>query len=124
MSDAKYMQLSNSIQLDFTSQSDGSSPKATLDITNTQNDSNVAYKIKTTAPKLFVVKPIQGILGPGRTVQIEIQLQMKELSSNNEITKHKFMVMGTPTDLQCSESFNLGKFWEQKTASKDKSNMQ
>ena len=44
--------------MEFTSTTDGSIPKATLDITNLQNDSNIAYKIKTTAPKLFVVKPI------------------------------------------------------------------
>ena len=37
---------------------DGAQPQAILDITNKREDSNIAYKIKTTAPKLFVVKPI------------------------------------------------------------------
>jgi hypothetical protein len=64
------MSLSNNTVLEFANQSDG--PKAFLDLTNSQTESNLAYKIKTTAPKLFVVKPIQGILAPGRTVKIEI----------------------------------------------------
>ena len=29
-----------------------------LEITNMRSDSNMAFKIKTTAPKIFVVKPI------------------------------------------------------------------
>jgi len=58
MSVTKYMSLDKSISIDFIQPSDGSSPRATLDITNTQSDTNIAYKIKTTAPKLFVVKPI------------------------------------------------------------------
>jgi hypothetical protein len=29
-----------------------------LEITNMNKDTNIAYKIKTTAPKIFVVKPI------------------------------------------------------------------
>ena len=35
----------------------GQLPKATQEITNVSQQ-NVAYKIKTTAPRLFVVKPI------------------------------------------------------------------
>jgi hypothetical protein len=49
-------------------------PKATLDIRNLNETSNTAYKIKTTAPRLFVVKPIQGIIAPGRTISVDIQL--------------------------------------------------
>jgi len=49
-------------------------PKATLEITNKSENQNTAYKIKTTAPKLFVVKPIQGIIAPGRTVAVEIHI--------------------------------------------------
>jgi len=64
--------LSSDTHLKFQKGVDGSSPKATLDITNRSGDKNVAYKIRTTAPKLFVVKPIQGILAPGRTITVEI----------------------------------------------------
>ena len=33
-----------------------------LSITNDNKDRNVAYKVKTTAPKNYVVKPNQGII--------------------------------------------------------------
>ena len=56
--DNKYIEVSNTISIDFQTPTDGSMPKATLDIKNTQANSNIAYKVKTTAPKLFVVKPI------------------------------------------------------------------
>ena len=58
MSDKQYMTLSNTQTLDFKEKEDGASRQALLDISNPQTESNIAYKIKTTAPKLFVVKPI------------------------------------------------------------------
>lgn len=59
MTEPKLMKLSTTTSVEFTSTTDGSIPKAFLDITNIgPSDSNIAYKIKTTAPKLFVVKPI------------------------------------------------------------------
>ena len=59
MSDNKYIKISENTAINFgTADSNGETPKATLDITNAQANDNVAYKIKTTAPKLFVVKPI------------------------------------------------------------------
>ena len=41
-----------------------------------------------------------------------------------DIFKHKFMVQATTTELQSSENFKLQKFWEEKTAIKDKKSMQ
>ena len=69
---------------------DGSPPTAVLDITNKSENQNTAYKIKTTAPKLFVVKPIQGIIAPGRTVSVEIHIQEAQVKSEDMITKNKF----------------------------------
>jgi len=45
--------------------------KATLTITNVSTG-NVAYKVKTTAPKAYVVKPNQGIIEARQNVEIEI----------------------------------------------------
>ena len=36
----------------------GGAAKTLLEIKNTHETENIAFKIKTTAPKLFVVKPI------------------------------------------------------------------
>lgn len=44
--------------LKFVKSDAGPAPTATMEITNKSKTSNAAYKIKTTAPKLFVVKPI------------------------------------------------------------------
>ena len=48
-------------------------PTATMEILN-KSSSNAAYKIKTTAPKLIVVKPIQGIIAPNRSITVEVFL--------------------------------------------------
>ena len=120
----KYISLSQTGTLKFQKESGQDMPRATLDIQNIDSEQNIAYKIKTTAPKLFVVKPIQGIITPGRNIQIEIQLQMKELQNLQEIFKNKFMIQATPVELQTSEAYKLAKFWEQKVASKDKTNLQ
>ena len=36
--------------------------KAQMELRNVRADTNVTYKIRTTAPKLFFVKPINGII--------------------------------------------------------------
>ena len=43
------------------------------------------------------------------------------MKSIGDVIKHKFMVQATPTELQTSENFKLGAFWEAK--GQDKSNM-
>jgi hypothetical protein len=35
---------------------------------------NIAYKVKTTAPRYYVVKPNQGILDKGQKITIDITL--------------------------------------------------
>jgi MSP (Major sperm protein) domain len=46
--------------------------KTVLTINSVHATGNVAYKVKTTAPKAYVVKPTQGILEPGQKVEIDI----------------------------------------------------
>mgnify|MGYP000876606795 CR=1 FL=1 len=57
MSLTNLITLSQDKALQFKKQ-EGGQPQAILDISNQLSDRNIAYKIKTTAPKLFVVKPI------------------------------------------------------------------
>jgi hypothetical protein len=45
-----------------------------MEIINKSSTTNSAYKVKTTAPTLFVVKPIQGIIGPNRSMVVEVFL--------------------------------------------------
>ncbi|XP_030752836.1 vesicle-associated membrane protein-associated protein B [Sitophilus oryzae] len=51
----------------------------------------VMFKIKTTAPKKYCVRPNSGVLGPNKTIEIAICLQ-PFLYDPAEKNKHKFMV--------------------------------
>ncbi|MEW5314239.1 MAG: hypothetical protein WDW38_005750 [Sanguina aurantia] len=65
---------------------------ATIVITN-NTDSRLAYKIKTTAPKKYVVRPSSGIAEPKGPVTIQVIMQAQKeqpLDFNN--CKDKFMV--------------------------------
>lgn len=60
------------------------------------SDKKVCFKVKTTAPKRYCVRPNSGILAPDGKVKIAIMLQ--PLGSDGEAearTKHKFMVQST-----------------------------
>ena len=49
------------------------SHKAYLTLDNLSTGS-VAYKVKTTAPRFYIVKPNQGILDKGSKITVDIQL--------------------------------------------------
>jgi len=55
------------------------------------SDQKVCFKIKTTAPKRYCVKPNSGVVDPNDEVQIAVSLQPFEFDPN-EKNKHKFMV--------------------------------
>ncbi|KAI8900096.1 PapD-like protein [Globomyces pollinis-pini] len=52
--------------------------KQVLFIKNNHADVSIAYKVKTTAPKLFCVKPNSGRLDPGERAEVTVILQSKE----------------------------------------------
>lgn len=54
-------------------------------------DKKVCFKIKTTAPKRYCVKPNSGVVDPNSEVQIAVSLQPFEYDPT-EKNKHKFMV--------------------------------
>jgi len=53
--------------------------------------SRIAFKIKTTAPKRYCVKPNSGVLDPGQHMKVNVLLQPFNYDPN-EKNKHKFMV--------------------------------
>jgi hypothetical protein len=55
------------------------------------SDRKVCFKIKTTAPKRYCVKPNSGVVDPNTEVQIAVSLQPFEYDPA-EKNKHKFMV--------------------------------
>ncbi|XP_076827586.1 vesicle-associated membrane protein-associated protein A isoform X2 [Brachyhypopomus gauderio] len=55
------------------------------------SDRKVCFKVKTTAPRRYCVRPNSGIIDPGASVIISVMLQPFDYDPN-EKSKHKFMV--------------------------------
>ena len=56
---------------------ESTTPHTTLTITNT-SDTSLAFKIKTTTPKRYIVKPNQEVLAPRASVDVTITLKSQE----------------------------------------------
>ncbi|GAA5877297.1 hypothetical protein JCM3774_001629 [Rhodotorula dairenensis] len=87
--------------------------KRTLSVTNSSNAHAVAYKVKTTAPKQYCVRPNSGRIEPGETVEVHVLLQpMKEDPAPGTKCRDKFLVQSvviTPD----RESTPLPDLWKQ-----------
>lgn len=69
--------------------------KKTLAISN-PGTLPVAFKVKTTAPKLYCVRPNSGKVEAGETVEVQVMLQaMKEEPPLNTKCKDKFLIQST-----------------------------
>ncbi|KAF7245120.1 Vesicle-associated membrane protein-associated protein A [Varanus komodoensis] len=55
------------------------------------SDRKVCFKVKTTAPRRYCVRPNSGIIDPGSSVTVSVMLQPFDYDPN-EKSKHKFMV--------------------------------
>lgn len=68
-----------------------------LDLKNPSNE-KVCFKVKTTAPRCYCVRPNSGMIEPDNKVKIAIMLQPQtnhEKDSQADRSKHKFMVQST-----------------------------
>lgn len=64
-----------------------------LSVLNQQTDAHVAFKVKTTAPKQYCVRPNSGKIKPGETVQVQVLLQpLKEDPAKDFKCRDKFLV--------------------------------
>jgi len=92
--------------------------KRTLSVSNS-NSQPVAFKVKTTAPKQYCVRPNSGRIEPGETVDVQVLLQpMKEDPPIGAKCRDKFLVQSaiiTPD----RETATLAEFWS--ITEKDKS---
>lgn len=76
---------------------------ATLKLTN-PTERNVCFKVKTTAPRRYCVRPNSGIIDAGTSINVSVMLQPFDYDPN-EKSKHKFMVQsllapGDMTDME------------------------
>ncbi|XP_056129317.1 vesicle-associated membrane protein-associated protein B/C-like isoform X2 [Lampris incognitus] len=72
---------------------------ATLRLSN-PTERNVCFKVKTTAPRRYCVRPNSGIIDAGTSINVSVMLQPFDYDPN-EKSKHKFMVqsMVAPCDM-------------------------
>jgi hypothetical protein len=65
-------------------------------LVSNQNSAPVAFKVKTTAPKLYCVRPNSGRIEPGDSVEVSVMLQpMKEEPPLSSKCKDKFLIQST-----------------------------
>jgi hypothetical protein len=92
--------------------------KQTLTLTNTLSDSAITFKVKTTAPKLYCVRPNAGRIPPGGSAEVTILLQaMKEDPPADFKCKDKFLIQSIKISPQLMDaeseaaSQRLGDLW-------------
>ncbi|EIN12734.1 VAMP-associated protein [Punctularia strigosozonata HHB-11173 SS5] len=69
--------------------------KRNLTVIN-HNDQPIAFKVKTTAPKLYSVRPNSGRIEPGESLDVQVMLQaMKEEPPLSAKCKDKFLIQST-----------------------------
>ncbi|KAI8331022.1 PapD-like protein [Chlamydoabsidia padenii] len=84
--------------------------KEILKITNPSNQ-DIAFKVKTTAPKLYCVRPNAGIVPAGAHLEVQVMLQpFKEEPPLDQKCKDKFLVQTVPMVNEL-ESFELADLW-------------
>ncbi|KAE8574472.1 hypothetical protein XENTR_v10003445 [Xenopus tropicalis] len=68
-------------------------------------DKNVCFKVKTTAPRRYCVRPNSGVIDAGSSINVSVMLQPFDYDPN-EKSKHKFMVQSimAPTDTSDMEA--------------------
>lgn len=83
---------------------------STIDLKN-QSNQPLAFKIKTTTPGAYYVRPSQGILTPNESKVIQVILHpLPSFPKNN---KDKFLVNYIPTNLDKDSSpQDLSQFWQ------------
>ncbi|XP_051557491.1 vesicle-associated membrane protein-associated protein A-like [Myxocyprinus asiaticus] len=72
------------------------------------SERKVCFKVKTTAPRRYCVRPNSGIIEPGATVIISVMLQPFEYDPN-EKSKHKFMVQTIFAPATITDTENMWK---------------
>ncbi|KAK2717549.1 hypothetical protein QYM36_006362 [Artemia franciscana] len=80
-----------------------------MSLTN-RTDKRVCFKVKTTAPKKYCVKPTTGILEANSTVYILVNLQPFDVNDPLETVKHKFQIQSAVVP---EEFTNLDNVWKE-----------
>lgn len=81
------------------------SPQAVLTIRNISEARKIAFKVKTTRPMRYLVRPNQGMLGPNMSASIMVILQQKDCDellrldpAERSLSNDKFLVQSSYVD--------------------------
>ena len=92
--------------------------KKSLYVTNS-NSQPVAFKVKTTAPKQYCVRPNSGRIEPGDRVEVQVLLQpLKEEPAANAKCRDKFLIQSAVISPE-KGSLSINEFWAQQEGNKD-----
>lgn len=69
----------------------------------------ICFKIKTTAPKCYVVKPSVGFLEKGESKEITVTMNLKGELQDHQ--KHKFSIQSSPVSLSSPTNDQVNNFW-------------
>lgn len=84
--------------------------KRSLTVTNS-NSQPVAFKVKTTAPKQYCVRPNSGRIEPGERVEVQVLLQpFKEEPATSAKCRDKFLVQSAVISAD-KETLPMNEFW-------------
>lgn len=89
---------------------EGSELSGNLTLTN-EDDKIISYKIKTTSPEKYRVRPCLGLLKPGGTVSVTVAVQSG--FQLPVLSRDKFLVMGMTTDSGDKSSQEITDLWKQ-----------
>ena len=82
----------------------GKQLERSLVLTNT-SDKSVAFKVKTTAPKRYCVRPNSSVIKPQESIEVRILMQpLKELPPADQPFKDKFLVQSCLTDAETDDA--------------------
>ncbi|XP_022154616.1 vesicle-associated protein 1-2-like isoform X2 [Momordica charantia] len=92
-----------------------------IQLTNNTLD-HVAFKVKTTSPKNYFVRPKVGIIEPKSTREFTVRMQAQEMAPPDMLCKDKFLIQSTvvsadTTDEDITSSLfakDVGKYMEEK----------
>jgi hypothetical protein len=94
---ATYMRLQPDKELEFSRPLSQGVIKQILKISNPHSKTGMAFKVKTTAPKQYCVRPNNGVVKPGETLEVHVLLQpFKEEPAADFKCKDKFLVQAIP----------------------------
>lgn len=75
----------------------------------------LAYKVKTTAPQRYCVRPNNGVLPPGETIEVQVLLNIVKDAPPNLETRDKFQIQSIVLSGPLGNATDIGEVWSKAT---------